>query len=104
MAEIWSDIEIDGHPVVAEYIAEEAQVPSITKSEAWKYEHVRESQYFLQIVKCTSSTCCQPFESNCLKVVKDRFLPPPLPLQSCKFNGLVRAKDDKDGVYLSLLR
>ena len=64
---------IDGHPVLAEFISEEADQEVIKKSEEWKSKHVRESQYFLQIVKCKDSKCCSPFRSSYLKVVKDRF-------------------------------
>ena len=52
LAEIWSNMVIDGHPVQAEYI----QPKEITSKELpdmhWYSNHVRESQYFLQIVKC----------------------------------------------------
>ena len=43
---------IDGHPVLAE-----ADQEIIKKSEEWKSKHVRESQYFFQIVKCKDSKC-----------------------------------------------
>ena len=39
-----------------------------------------------------------------LSVLNDRFLPPPLPLQNSKTDGLVWASDDKDGTYLSLFQ
>ena len=81
LGEIWSKLVIDGHPVVAEFIKEEpAAITSITKSEEWKAKHVRESQYLLQIVKCTDAACCSPFQSSCLKIMKDRFLSSPLPV------------------------
>ena len=69
---------IDGHPALAEFISEEADQEVIKKSEEWKSKHVRESQYFLQIVKCKDSKCCNPFRSSYLKVVKDRLLPLPI--------------------------
>ena len=37
-------------------------------------------------------------------ILNDRFLPPPLPLQNSKTDGLVWASDDKDGTYLSLFQ
>ena len=52
LASIWSKMMIDGHPVLAEYISKETDLELIKKSEEWKSMHVRESQYFLQIVKC----------------------------------------------------
>ena len=101
LAEIWSDLVIDGNPVVAEFIEEEAPVIVETKSEEWKACHVRQSQYFLQIVKCTDKKCCSSFKSSYLKLVPQRFLPPPLPITHTA-NGIEWAKDDKDATYLSL--
>ena len=71
------------------------------KSEEWKACHVRQSQYFLQIVKCTDPRCCSNFQSSYLKVAPKRFLPPPLPVVHTR-NGIEWAKDDKDATYLSL--
>ena len=79
---------IDGHPVLAEFISEEADQEVIKKSEEWKSKHVRESQYFLQIVKCKDSKCCSLFRSNYLKVIKDRFLTPPISVTRTKTSGL----------------
>jgi len=52
LAEVWSGVEIDGFPVVAEYVppGSECPVPDLPSHE-WYTEHVRESQYFLQV--CT---------------------------------------------------
>ena len=59
----------------------------------------RESQYLLQIVKCTDTACCSPFQTSCLKIMKDRFLPPPLPVVFSS-TGIEWAKDDKEAPYL----
>ena len=105
LGEIWSKLVIDGHPVVAEFIKEEpAAITSITKSEEWKAKYVRESQYLLQIVKCTDAACCSPFQSSYLKIMKDQFLPPPLPVTYEKKGGIEWAKDDKEAKYLSLFQ
>ena len=93
---------IDGHPVLAEFISEEADQEVIKKSEEWKSKHVRESQNFLQIVKCKDSKCCSPFRSSYLKVVKNRFLPLPISVTSPTTSGLKWVKRDVDGHYLSL--
>ena len=92
---------IDGNPIVAEFIEDDAPVIVGTKSEEWKACHVRQSQYFLQIVKCTDPKCCSSFQSSYLKVVPKRFLPPPLPVVHTR-NGIEWAKDDKDATYLYL--
>ena len=61
MAEVWSNMSIDGHPIVPEFISDEANEPVVSKSEKWKAIHVRESQYLLQIVKCNDRKCYLPF-------------------------------------------
>ena len=53
LAELWSKLVIDNHPVIAEFVRDEASEITITKSEQWKANHVRESQYLLQIVEYT---------------------------------------------------
>lgn len=63
--------------------------------------HVRQSQYFLQTVNCSDEKCCSCFQSSYLKVVPERFLPPPTPVIHTR-NGIEWAKDDKDATYLSL--
>ena len=62
LTEIWSGLVIDGNPVVAEFIEDDAPVIMGTKSEEWKACHVRQSQYFSQIVKCTDPKCCSSFQ------------------------------------------
>ena len=46
LAEIWSGLMIDGNPVVAEFIKDDAPVIMGRKSEEWKACHVRQSQCF----------------------------------------------------------
>lgn len=51
MAKIWSAVCIDGHEVVAKYIDpnnDTSSVPDLP-AERWYAEHVRESQYLLQV-------------------------------------------------------
>ena len=74
LAEILSGLVIDENSVVAEFIEDDALVIMGTKSEEWKACHVCQSQYFLQIVKCTDPKCCSSFQSSYLKVVPKRFL------------------------------
>ena len=57
-----------------------------TETEAWKNVHVQQSQYMLQIVKCTDQSCCK-FRTNYLTYFPERFLPPPVPLK-CTVDGL----------------
>ena len=103
LAELWSKLVIDYHPVIAEFVRDETSETTITKSEEWKANHVRESHYLLQIVKRTDKACYYHFQSSYLKIMKDRFLTPPLPIVYSS-TGIERAKDDKETSYLSLFQ
>ena len=64
LANIWSQLVIDDFPVVAEYIVPtdtrlDIEQAKVLKNDAtWYANHVRESQYLLQIVKCEVVPCC----------------------------------------------
>ena len=73
-----SVLAIDGNPVVAMFLENDAPVIVGTKSKEWKACHVRQSQYFLHIVKCTDPK--SSFQSSYLKAVPKRFLSPSLPV------------------------
>lgn len=86
LAEIWSKLIIDEHPVVAEYVAPQELVSPKIPDAAWYSKHVREGQYFLQIVKCNSVECCGLKRSNLWELIPTGFLIPPYPIeQSAKF-------------------
>lgn len=93
LAEIWSEIEIDSHPVIAEYIKPEKssldEQDLMIKDELWVSRHVQTSQYFLQIVKCDNVKCCGQMRSSLKDVLKSQFIPPPMPVEkttSLKFS------------------
>ena len=92
---------IDGHPVLAEFISEKTDQEVITKSEEWS-QHVRESQYFLQIFKCKDLKRCSPSRLSYVKVVKDRFFPPPIWVPRTTTSGLKWVRRDADAHYLSI--
>ncbi|XP_052132755.1 uncharacterized protein LOC127752143 [Frankliniella occidentalis] len=90
LGDVWSDLVIDGHPVVAEYVPnpapadeggdaedQHADEEETAKAE-WLADHVRQSQYLLQIVKCKNTSCCSPLRSNLATILPNRFLPPPV--------------------------
>ena len=52
LAEIWSGMIIDSHPVLAKYINEKVKEEILKKCLEWKINHIGESQCFFQIVKC----------------------------------------------------
>ena len=62
LAEIWSQIVVDSHPILAEYVdpeLSELKPENLQlKDPIWFAAHVRTSQYFTQIVKCNDTRCC----------------------------------------------
>lgn len=78
LAEVWHGTNIDGHPVFASYVEPvEQQQENESPTEAWRYNHVRQSQYTLQIRKCEDANCCKPRRSP--NILKNGFLPAPVP-------------------------
>ena len=51
-----------------------------TATAKWRSTHVRESQYFTQIMKCDDRRCCRIPRSSYFTLFPARFLPPPVPL------------------------
>ena len=45
----------------------------------WCATHVFQTQYTIQIIRCTKPECCGPWRSNYIQVFPHRFLPPPAP-------------------------
>lgn len=86
LAEIWSQVTVDGFPTIAEYInPEESEVSENElqlRDEEWFSIHVRTSQYFTQVVKCSDNNCCSSPRSSYFNVIKDRFIPPPVPIDN----------------------
>lgn len=76
LANIWSDTVIDKYETVAQYVLPEDSVleaPQIVSAD-WKAKHVRESHYFLQIVKCPDRKCCSAVRSSYFNILK-QFIP-----------------------------
>jgi len=75
---------LDGHPTAAEYIEPSASELSeenvISKDQKWWETHVRSSQHFTQIVKCDNEKCSKKTRRSYFNLIKNRFLPPPLPI------------------------
>lgn len=86
---------IDGHPVTANYIdpPEQPRQQIVTeKFGKWIAQQVRQSQYMVQVVKCSKDSCCSPFRSNYMKFFPAKFLLAPIALSESE-EGLA-AKDD----------
>ncbi len=53
--------------------------PTYDIDEYWCATHVFQTQYTIQIIRCTKPECCGPWRSNYIQVFPHRFLPPPVP-------------------------
>ncbi|KAH7705986.1 hypothetical protein AAVH_26804, partial [Aphelenchoides avenae] len=81
LAEIWSQSEIGGYAVVSAW-TEPVDLPELDEvSERWKRDHVLQTQYTLQIRKCTSKACCGEMRTNFRAILSDGLIPPPVPFK-----------------------
>ena len=82
VSEIWSESVIDKYPVVCKPVEIGCKLIPDEPEAKWIANHVVQSKYSLQIVKCLDRTCCEEFKTNWNQVFASRFIPPPVP---CKF-------------------
>ncbi|CAH0560582.1 unnamed protein product [Brassicogethes aeneus] len=99
LAEIWSAVCIDGHEVVAKYIDPNNDTSSVSDlpAEGWYTEHVRESQYLLQVVKCDDGDCCSPRRSALHMILHNRFLLPSYPITQVDGHPTIPNPEEHDG-------
>ncbi|GBP30809.1 hypothetical protein EVAR_82551_1 [Eumeta japonica] len=96
LAEVWRDMKIDNYDVSAEYRQpEDSKQDPAEPNQAWYSIHVRESQYFLQVVKCADESCCPPTRSALKSVFADTFMPPPCPILQTSSKLVVPSLLDK---------
>ncbi|GBP04546.1 hypothetical protein EVAR_3908_1 [Eumeta japonica] len=89
LAEIWSQMVIDGHNVIAECVPPGEVLPETAQvSDIWYRNHVCESQYFPQIIKCSDNSCCSPRRSALKNVLYQSFLPTPFSMSQNPFRVL----------------
>lgn len=100
LANVWGSLTIDGFPVIAKYIepGNIVEAPDFPELQ-WLADHVRESQYLLQIVRCKNEKCCSPARSGLFRVLNDRFLPPPIKMKATSSDLTV----DEEGEFIGLL-
>ncbi|CAA9999022.1 unnamed protein product, partial [Nesidiocoris tenuis] len=73
---------IDGHPVLGEFLGQQPPEDHMNYHDSeWYSNHVRESQYFLQVVKCNNMNCCTPMRSNLRNVLPNGFFSAPYPFK-----------------------
>ena len=63
----------------------------VSTGQRWRAEHVRESQYFFQIIRCNDLECCSAWSSSLqhLGVLPDRFLPNLAPVKHSGQNVII---------------
>lgn len=104
LSEIWSKLVIDNFPVIAEYVAPKDHPHNTLKVDAaWYALHVRESQYILQIVKCSVEECCGIRRSSLWNILPDGFLPPPAFVKQTSTGYKTTKIDDLEGKFAPLL-
>ncbi len=83
------------------YICPPANDTVIEALQEWRAERVRESQYCLQIVRCTYLNCCSPWRSSLHRLLSARFLPNPV---AAKHNneGFVACNTESNDTFLPL--
>ncbi|KAL4719530.1 hypothetical protein ACJJTC_016604 [Scirpophaga incertulas] len=109
LSNIWSQLVIDGYPVVAKYIMptetrlDVEQAKALKRDAIWYANHVRESQYLLQIVKCEVVSCCGVQRSSLRRLLREGFLPPPVLIKQTSSGYVTTEKDDIEGKFAPLL-
>lgn len=78
LAEVWGEAVIDHFPVIAEWRGGLKLPDTEMPSQKWLATHIRSSQNFLQVVKCSNADCCAPMTSALKSVLPHGFLPAPL--------------------------
>ena len=85
LANIWSNVIIDSHPVECQFVGNEnSQRITPEPNDEWVAGHVRQSQYILQIAKCRDINCCGEWRTNWFTLFPSRFLPAPYPIKQTK--------------------
>jgi len=106
LSEVWSGMVIDSHPVISEYTEpsnSEMKASELrTVSVQWRAQHIRESQYCMQIVKCHDRDCCTAPRSSFFSLFSGRFLPPPIPLKQTSDGLKATADSNERGCFTSV--
>ena len=104
LSEIWSSESISGYSVEAKYLEDKnLNDEDIKIDQLWFSNHVRSSQYLLQIVKCDSVDCCKKHRSSIKSVLSEGFLPPPVKVKDTEKGAECTGINDPSGKFLPLL-
>ncbi|CAF3189066.1 unnamed protein product [Rotaria sp. Silwood2] len=103
---VWSQLKIDNHPVVSKYIKpllDDAEVVNEPENLLWSSEHIRQSQYLLQIVRCNNSKCCKPWRSYYFQIINQHFIPSPLAFHTSKLGPIPLPFDQKHSKFFHFI-
>ncbi|CAF4855542.1 unnamed protein product, partial [Rotaria socialis] len=107
-SQIWAQLKIDNHPVVSRYIKplidNPAATPCVNECEhlLWASEHIHQSQYLLQVVRCNNTKCCKPWRSYYFQILNQRFIPAPVAYQVSKLGRIPSRFDANNSNFLNL--
>ena len=105
LAEVWGQAVIDGYNVHAQYVEPSSTSTNLpSPSVNWCWNHVQQSQYFLQIIKCNDVTCCGARRTNYNELFPKRFIPAPVPFISHEAGVMAAAIGSSSGTYGSLFQ
>ena len=77
LCDVWSEVMINGYKVDCKWMDDGCKFIPEELDPSFAAAHAMQTRFGLQIVKCSDLTCCEPFRSNWMKMVPDRFLPAP---------------------------
>ena len=75
--DVWNKTEINGYKVDCKWKSVECKFTPEEVDQSFVAAHVRQNRYCIQVVRCLIPTCCGPFRSNWMRIMKSRFLPAP---------------------------
>ena len=104
LAEVWSNTVIDNYNVCAQYIKPGTNADIPPPSIEWCCEHVQQSQYCLQIIRCCNVLCCGQRRCNYNDLFPTRFLPAPIPYLNTESGVHSSALQSTSGKYGSLFQ
>ena len=83
LAEIWDKMEIDGKPLIAEYVPEvvDDETKGFQVSATFKSRHLIQTQYMTIVLKCDDPLCCSPFKTDIDRFFPGRRVPPLIPIK-----------------------
>ena len=89
LAELWSNLEIDGFEVKAEFIDEPAsdEIKEFVATPFFRNRHVFESQYLTCYLKCDDRTCCSAPRTSVSAFFPHRRIPALIPIART-FSGM----------------